>query len=75
MVEMLVIVWLSFMDGSVVQYKNDDASIPIVVAQNGNEALKKCQEKIDEILIEMRKDFKDHETKPSTFMLGCTQRE
>ena len=72
MVEVLVIVWLTFMDGSVVQYYDDNGSVPVITAENGDEGIKQCAAKIEEILIEMREDFKDHDPKPSTFIKGCT---
>ena len=73
MVEMMVIVYLTLMNGAVVPYKVND-EWPTVTAENGNEGIKKCQAKIDEIVAEMREDFKDHDPKPSTFMLGCAEK-
>lgn len=74
MIEMAVIVYLTLMDGSVIPYKVNE-EWPTVMAETGDDGISKCQAKIDEIIAEMREDFKDHDPKPSTFMLGCAQKE
>lgn len=75
MVEMMVVVWLTFMDGSIVQYKNDAGEVPVVSAETAQDVFKKCKQEFDRIHVEMREDFKDHDPKPSTFMDVCTQKE
>ena len=42
MIEMMVVVWLTFMDGSIVQYKNDAGEVPVVSAETSQDAFLKC---------------------------------
>jgi len=75
MFEMLVIVSLTFMDGSFTQYKDENDTFPIVQAETGDEATSLCQKRGDEIVTKMKSDFKDHDPKPSTFLLVCSEKE
>ena len=75
MIEMMVIVSLTFMDGSFTQYKLEDETFPIVQAASGDEAVALCKQKGDEIVTEMKSDFKDHDPKPSTFLLVCSEKK
>ena len=75
MVEFFAVVWLTFYDGSAIQYQNEDGTKPIVQAETNQAAFNKCQDRVKEIITEMREDFKDHDPKPSTFMNGCTLKE
>lgn len=74
-IEMMVVVSLTFMDGSFTQYKLDNDAFPTVQAANGDEAVALCKKKGDEIVSEMKIDFKDNDPKPSTFLLVCTEKE
>ena len=74
MLEFFVVVYLTFMDGSVVAY--NDAKWDVVSSQ------KECKEKIDIAVKELREAYKDagksgkeDDPAPSTFMLGCVQQE
>jgi len=75
MIEMLVIVSLTFMDGSITRHKNEDDTFPIVRAETGDKAVSLCQKEGDKIVTEMKSIFKDHRPKPSTFFLVCSEKE
>lgn len=63
----LVVVMLTFMDGTYAQYNNgkwDTAN-----------SLSECREKVQSQVAEMREWFKDSEVKPSTFVTECVLKE
>ena len=72
MVEYLVLVMLTFMDGSYAQY--NDGNWDVVGAEDANEAYNKCQARIGEIQQEMKEAFTGHDPAPSTFLSGCIQK-
>lgn len=65
-IEYLVIVYLTFWDGSVAAH--NDGKWETVVGE------KACLLRAEEITNEMRAQFKDHDPKPNTFMKGCVQK-
>lgn len=62
-VEYLVVVMLTFMDGSVVQYNKGEWETVT--------SYKECRAKVKIAAEEMKEDFKDADPKPSMFILMC----
>lgn len=67
--EYTIVIWLSFMDGSMVKYLDEKTGEEPVMTGT----IEQCLEKIDDYVAEMREDFKDHDPKPSTFIRICSE--
>ena len=66
-IEYLVVIMLTFMDGSVAQYNNGQWETVV--------GYKECQDKVKTSVAEMKEMYKDSsESKPSTFMTACIQK-
>lgn len=68
MIKYLVVVMLTFMDGSVAQYNNGKWDVA--------DSYKECQQKLGAAVAEMKEAFKDQkDPKPSTFIQACVSTE
>ena len=63
----LVVVTLTFMDGSVAHYNDGD--------WDHATSYEDCQKKDESQTKEMREVFKNHSPQPSTFITACIQKE
>ena len=67
MMEYLVVVMLTFMDGSVVQYNNGQWEVA--------SSYEDCQKSIVKATTELKEEYKDSDPKPSTFLTMCLSKD